>query len=417
MIKNMKALSIAQLANLISMNLRENIPSLSITGEVSNSKMAQSGHWYFNLKDEEASISCVIFSPRSKGISIIEDGKSVIADGSLNFYAKSGSLNFIATQIRESGFGNIAKMLAERANLFKSKGYFDYDKLPLPKYPKRIAIITGERTAGLQDVIKTIKEKTKAVELLVIPCLVQGESAPLDIKKAIDRAHFIDNIDLILLIRGGGSLEDLLCFSDEIVVKACYESKIPILSGLGHEIDNPLCNYSSSDYASTPTQAASKAISNYEFVLIQKNRMIDLIKSKIENTLSSFYDKLSSNQRLIKSTLRLNLKSIREKLNLKDQIYYINKKIIEDRLFIDENRINNLNYMKMNIRNLRKNFDFYKQIIDSNSPKKILSKGFCILKNEKDDLIYSIKDVKEELNILLVDGRVKAKVINKKEEI
>lgn len=233
-----------------------NLANILISGELSNVKRV-SGHCYFNLKDNDGQISCTMWKSKVYGLDFVpEDGMQVIVHGSLNIYEKRGNLQLNVDSMQQAGLGALFIELEKRKKRLEQEGFFDSaHKKPKPEWIEEIAVVTGKSTAALQDVLQTLQTRWPMMRVVLYPASVQGEEAPAQIVEALKRADK-GNHDAILLVRGGGSFEDLYCFNDERIVKALYDLKTYSVAGIGHEIDTTLADLAADHRALTPTAAA-----------------------------------------------------------------------------------------------------------------------------------------------------------------
>lgn len=229
-------------------------------GEISNLKFHTSGHIYFTLKDEKSSINCVMFKIYAESINFqLNAGMKVIVCGYVSFYDKTGQVQIYTEMIEPIGLGRLyANFEQLKAKLF-SEGLFE-NKRPLPPYPKCVAVITSETGAAVHDIIRIIRRRNKGVKIVIFPSLVQGAEAPSEIVSAIKRVNAWGKADVIILGRGGGSVEDLAAFNDELVARAIHFSKIPVISAVGHEIDFTIADFAADLRAPTPSAAAELAV-------------------------------------------------------------------------------------------------------------------------------------------------------------
>jgi len=256
--RSSEPLSVSALTNLIKGTLEGFYSSVAVQGEVSNAKLSSSGHLYFSLKDREALIQAVMFKYRLSFLGFeIRDGMKLIVSGGVSVYAARGQYQLIAQSARIAGTGDILAMLEERKRRLAAEGLFDEDKKrPLPRFPSRVALITSPSGAAVRDIIHVLGRRNAGVDLIILPCPVQGEGAAEIIAARIRQANRLSVADVLIVGRGGGSLEDLLAFSDEAVVRAVAESEIPVISAVGHEIDWAICDYAADLRAATPSAAA-----------------------------------------------------------------------------------------------------------------------------------------------------------------
>ena len=232
-----------------------------VEGEISNLTYHNSGHIYFSIKDEKSTISCVMFKGNTRYLKFrLEVGQKVVISGSLTVYAPRGNYQLLATKIEPSGVGALALAYEQLKKKLQEKGYFDPSrKKVLPKYPKKIAIVTSATGAAIEDMKKVATKRWPMVELLLVPALVQGDNAALDIAEAIRKADTL-NADVMIVGRGGGSIEDLWAFNEEVVADTIYNTQTPIISAVGHESDFVISDFVSDVRAATPSNAMEIAL-------------------------------------------------------------------------------------------------------------------------------------------------------------
>ncbi|MGD1822782.1 MAG: exodeoxyribonuclease VII large subunit [Pleomorphochaeta sp.] len=392
---NVPILSVSTLTSLIKDKLNEDFPYINLIGEVSNFRPSSTGHWYFSLKDESASISAVMFKSNTWKVSrILKEGDKIQVFGNLDVYAPRGTYSIKCDSLTFIGTGDILAKLEERKIAYKKAGWFDENlKKPITKFPKTLGVITSPTTAALQDVLQVLERRAPNLNVLIIPCTVQGASAAKTISEAIDIANKFDLCDQLIVTRGGGSIEDLLPFSEEIVLKSILNSDIPIITGVGHEIDFALCDFVSDLRAPTPSAAAELVSS--AFVEL-KNKYIELQKS-IEHSM------INKIQYIEEKVNKNNIENLNSFLNSKiDNIYYRSINATKDIETTIINKIqiyeNKLNLAKLEISTL--------------NPNAILDKGYSIIKDKNNKIIKSKNDVNKDdiINIVLSDGNLKAKV-------
>jgi exodeoxyribonuclease VII large subunit len=253
-----KVFSVGEITKRIKSMLETGFLSIMVEGEISNSKLASSGHLYFSLKDKDALIQAVMFKYKYDSVDFdAKDGVKVIVKASLSVYEPRGQYQLIVQTMRRSGVGDILATLEERKRKLAAEGLFDLNKKrTLPRLPSRIAVITSPGGAAIRDIIHILKRRNSGIQVLIFPTLVQGDEAADQISKRISQASGFDGIDVIILARGGGSIEDLLAFSDEKVVRAIAKSRIPVISAVGHETDWSLSDFAADLRAPTPSAAA-----------------------------------------------------------------------------------------------------------------------------------------------------------------
>ncbi|MFP4644237.1 MAG: exodeoxyribonuclease VII large subunit, partial [Spirochaetales bacterium] len=250
--------SVQELTFAIKALLERGFPHVSVEGEVSNARYAASGHLYFTLKDEAASLSAVMFRNRLQRSSVKpEDGEQLTVRGSLSVYARRGNYQIIVESVSRSGVGRILQMLEERKERLAAEGLFDASlKKDLPLFPRRVAVVTSASGAAIRDIVQVLGRRNSGLHLIVVPTLVQGDEAAAQIAAGIRTSDRYRLADVIIVTRGGGSIEDLLPFSDEAVVRAIAESETPVISAVGHETDTSLSDLVADYRAPTPSAAA-----------------------------------------------------------------------------------------------------------------------------------------------------------------
>ncbi len=265
-------ITVSDLTNQIKQTLNSNFNNLNIVGEVSNFRPSSIGHWYFTLKDNKASISAVMFKGSTRGIQPLKDGDQICVSGSLDVYAPRGSYQIICSSIKFVGLGNILAQLEERKRAYEQAGWFDKKyKKPICRIPNKLGIVTSPTTAALQDTLQVLNRRAPSLDVIIIPAVVQGKEAGKTIARAIEIANKYMLCDQLIVTRGGGSIEDLLPFSEDCVLKAILVSTIPIISGVGHEIDWALSDFVADLRAPTPSAAAELASAGI-FETIEKNK-------------------------------------------------------------------------------------------------------------------------------------------------
>lgn len=362
-----------------------------LKGEISNFKNHTRGHLYFTLKDEESRISAVMFSSATSSLNFKpEDGMNVLVEGRLACYPQTGSYQVYVDKMELDGLGNLYIEFEKLKKKLAAEGLFDTKyKKQIPKIPTKIGIITAPTGAAVKDILSTIKRRFPICETVLFPCLVQGANAAPDIVKQLNKAQEFD-LDLLICGRGGGSIEDLWAFNEEIVARAIFDSKIPIISAVGHEIDFTIADYVADLRAPTPTGAAEMAVPTIDDVLYKIDQLTLRSNEYINNMI-----KIKKNK----------LDSLKDSYILKNPLAIYEVK--EEKL---KNSIETLNKTIMNIIE-RKKHDL---ILASNTlklvnPLNILDKGYSLVTKEEKS-IKSSKDLKvgDEINIRFSEGNVKS---------
>lgn len=388
--------SVSQFNNLFKEIIDETkiFKNLNITGELSNFKKHISGNYFFNLIDDSSSISCVIYSFLDFSYDKkFKTGDKVIINGNLTIFNKRGTYNIVVNKMSLVGEGDILlnkKFLIEKLT---KEGIISEIKKDIPKFPNKIAILTGDNSAAYSDLIKNISNRYKNCEILFFPTIVQGKDAVKSIINSLEAAKNYD-LDLLILARGGGSSEDLSAFDDENVVRSFAKIKCPKISAIGHEIDVTVCDYVADLRVSTPTAAAIASVPNKDDLLSyldnKSNEIYVCVNSKI-----LLYEKKLSKIKDINFFKSFNLY-----LNdLKNKILFINEKI--------SNSIN----LKFNDYSTR--LKELKSKIEILNPENLLSKGYAIIKDDNNRVITSKSEAvnKTYLNIKFIDGSIKVKEV------
>lgn len=347
-------LSVSELNEQAKTLLETTFSYVEVEGEISRLTKHASGHWYFTLKDAKASISAVIYKFNNEKLKFdIKDGMKVIIYGKISLYSPSGSYQLIATSIRPSGDGELELAFKQLKERLEKEGLFEIsNKKSLPKFPKKIGIITSKTSAALQDMLKIINQRWILSEIFIFDSLTQGENAPKALIKALKKADSY-GLDVIVLARGGGSREDLWCFNDECLAREIYISKTPIISAIGHEIDYVITDFVADFRAPTPSAAMTSLFPDMnEFM-----QMIDRYLDAIDIAIKRVFERKESSLNMLKNRLskqileqkidhkyqilnNLNLK-LKNALNLKilkfeNQISILNKSFMQQERFFDQ---------------------------------------------------------------------------------
>ncbi|ERI91334.1 exodeoxyribonuclease VII, large subunit [Clostridiales bacterium oral taxon 876 str. F0540] len=390
-----KTLTVSALNNYIKKTLDADfiLNNLSIKGEISNLKLHSSGHMYFSLKDEGSKINCIMFKSYAGSLKFLpKDGESVIVKGKVSVYEKDGAYQLYCTQITQSGVGELYIAFQKLKEKLEKQGLFDEErKRPIPKFPRRIGIVTSPTGAAIRDIINVSTRRYAGVNILIYPALVQGYNASEDIIKGIETLNQIEDIDVIILARGGGSLEELWAFNNEELAYAIFNSKKPIITGVGHETDFTIVDFVSDRRAPTPSAAAEIAVPNKEELIRGVNTYESSLNIYIYNTLKDYRSKIAS----IKKTLDLNSPAN----------FIINQYNYIDRLQ------DTLTYkMKLILQNEREDLGKLNSLLNAHNPLKVLNKGYALIQDNDGKIISEKKELKnnEEVVITVKDGKVKA---------
>lgn len=391
-----KVFSVTELNSIIREILEGTFPQIKIEGEISGLKIQSSGHIYFSLKDSNSLVSAVMFRGSAQYLQFTpKDGMKVQATGKISVYAPQGKYQIIVSRMSVSGEGAILKMLEERKRKLNAEGLFnDERKKSLPPFPKTIGIVTSPTGAALRDILQITKRRNPSVSVIIFPCMVQGAEAAKTIVEQIENANKINLCDVLIIGRGGGSLEDLLPFSDEEVVRAIAKSKIPTVSAVGHEIDWALSDYVADRRAPTPSAAA-------ELVVPKKSDILQYIVQKENDIYSSINQKIERIKLMLKSfepeNLELKFRAIEQPLllrfdNLKDSL------------------VDNMN---IRIKDTKLRIETCVSVLESASPKSIFERGYSmVLEKESGKIIRNANQVKigSKLEIVPAEGKISATV-------
>ena len=422
--------------------LEENFPFVWIEGEVSNFFSAASGHWYFSLKDESSEIRCAMFSNKNLQISFEpKDGDHLVVNGTLSIFEGRGQYQLIVEHVELAGEGALLRAFEELKKKLHSEGLFDDSlKKELPPYPKKIAVVTSPDGAVIQDIINVLDRRSPFFNLVVVPTLVQGDKAAAQISRAINKASKLKNIGLIILARGGGSIEDLWAFNSEEVARTITKCSIPIISAIGHETDFTIADFVADLRAPTPSIAAEIVSQSY---------------SELNETFDNYYDYLTVGfgsfleyQRLRFENLINRIRHPGDKLreigqkvdyietnlvrNIYDHIYSLQNNFkLNEQAFTQNSPVHKIKEVKLHLQNTskdllnvfqakteRKNNILGELVatLQAVSPLSVLARGYSIISTEPDgQILSSASQVKigQKISAVLNEGKIKAKVESK----
>ena len=369
--------------------------NIYIKGEISNCKYHTSGHIYFTLKDSTGVISAVMFAGNRKGLKFkLEEGQKVIALGSVSVYERDGKYQLYAKQIILEGTGLLYQRFEQLKTQLEEMGLFDkMYKKPIPKYATKVGICTASTGAAIQDIINISKRRNPFVQLYLYPCLVQGQGAAVDIVNAIRCLDSMD-LDVIIVGRGGGSIEDLWAFNEEIVAKAIFDCDTPVISAVGHETDFTIADFVADMRAPTPSAAAELAVFDYSEFMEKQLNYSRLLFSSIDNKLKIY---------------RKSLKSYETSVNLFSPVNQLQSR----RQYSDE-LITKLSKELNDVLNDRKHkLQIYAERLNGMSPLNKISKGFAYVTDGNKKPLTSVSQVKadDEMSLIIKDGTIKAKVV------
>lgn len=416
---NDKYITVTQLTRYIKYKIDNDIHlnEVFLKGEISNFKAHSRGHYYFTLKDEGSRINAIMFSSNTKKIKFLpQDGMKVLVTGKISVFEANGAYQIYVNDMLEDGVGNLYIAYEQLKKKLESEGLFDQSKKQkIKKIPSKIGVITAPTGAAIKDIISTIKRRWPLTEIYLFPALVQGENAKEDIVKQLERADSF-GLDTLIVGRGGGSIEDLWAFNEEIVARAIYSCSTPVISAVGHEIDFTISDFVADLRAPTPTGAAEMAVPELKDVInYLKNidiRLYQTIKNQIKRNktkLENFQNRnIFKNPTIIYQTKEIIFDGLFERLkySLTNLTHIKEKELL---------RLKNSYALQKPYQILDKKSTKYLQLIsklEPLSPLLTLKRGYTIAKVE-DKVINSSKNIKKG-NILEVqfhDGEIKAKVI------
>ena len=387
--------TVSQITDLIKEILETSFRTIKLEGEISNWRPSSAGHIYFTLKDQNAQIKAVIFRGAAYKLNFRpKDGDKVCCTGSLSVYAPQGNYQIIVNSMELAGSGNILQMLEERKRKLAAEGLFDSDKKkPLPFFPRRLGVVTSPTGAAIRDILNVSKRRNSSVDITVLPAIVQGEGAAQTIVKMIEIANFYDLCDVLIVGRGGGSLEDLLPFSEESVVRAVAASHIPVISAVGHEIDWALCDYAADRRAPTPSAAAEMAVP---------------LKTDLQQALSNYKSELYTSIANKIEQKRLLIRSFNPE-NLEIRFRNIQQPLLNRFALARDNLSKNL---QDRIKELRIRIANNVTVLENASPQEIFKRGYSMVTTEDGTIVRSTSQVKvgSTLKIVPAEGQITAEV-------
>lgn len=355
-----------------------------IRGEISNLKIHGSGHIYFSVKDDESKIQCIMFrSAAEKLLFIPSEGMSVIIKGKVSVYPKDGVYQIYCDEMKPEGMGELFIAFQKLKARLEEQGYFNIDrKKPLPKLIKKIGVVTSPTGAAIRDIIHVMHRRNRTIDMLIYPVLVQGMNASEQIIQGIKYLNSIEDIDVIIIARGGGSIEELWAFNDEVLAYAISASKKPVITGIGHETDFTIADFVSDHRAPTPSAAAEVAAQSLDEIKQNIHRYNERLDSLVDMKLQNHYHDVKS------------LKMALEFLNPTNRIVH------------DYQHIDRLNYiLREKAKNkVRVEFDQLSKMSDllnAHNPLNVLKRGYAYIQDEERQVVDSIKTLKEKKEVII----------------
>ncbi|MCH7515532.1 MAG: exodeoxyribonuclease VII large subunit [Bacteroidetes bacterium] len=386
-------LSVSDLTNQIKLSIEKNFSRIAVIGEVSNFKAHVSGHWYFNLKDADAVINCTMWKGFNNYVSVKpQDGMKVIVNGRITVYPPRGNYQIDVRSMKPAGMGELQEAYEKLKQKLEELGLFDEEyKKPIPSFPQKIGIVTAIDGAAFRDMISVAERRYPLVELIIAPAIMQGGGAAESIVQSLKQLNKVKDIDVIIVSRGGGSIEDLWAFNEEIVAHAIYDSIIPVITGVGHEIDFTISDFVADLRAPTPSIAMELATPNmneifafisefaYNTTRLMKN-MINDLSGKVHSIVNSYafgYPKDLVRRR-------------------QQQIDFLISRILND--------------MEIKILTYKSKTSVFSKVLETYNIKKTLERGFVLVKqNSKYVISASEFESKKSAQLIFSDGNIKVR--------
>ena len=390
-------LTVTQLNEHISriIDLSPALSSVSIIGEISNYKIYPSGHHYFTIKDEASSLKCVMFKSSAVRLKFRpENGMKIIAMGKISVYPRDGVYQLYCTNILLDGVGDLYAAFEQLKTKLAAKGYFDPShKKPIPQYPSIIGIVTSEAGAAVHDMLRILNKRYPLTKVCLFPVRVQGSEAPAEIAEAIAYANYHKLADLLIVGRGGGSIEDLWAFNDELVAHAIYNSDIPVISAVGHEPDFTISDFVADLRAATPSNAAELAVPDQAALMQSLDTMSDIMKTALTRQLAAARRHL---QMLSASTM----------------LQHPTQQFAQRRLHLDNLKKDLFSLQKQNIDIHRKQYINLAAKLDALSPLKVLSRGYAMVLSDDNKLVKSVNQISagDDIKVSFCDGSCEATI-------
>lgn len=393
------AATVSDLVGSIKETLEDQFQEVMVQGEVTNLSPSGAGHWYFTLSDENSSISCALFKGdalRNPLIRNLKNGDKIVIVGPVSVYLKRGTFQLLAKRIFPAGEGQLKLQYERLKARLSQEGLFDIEKKkPLPNFPRRVVVITAEHGAALQDFLNVMKRRSLWLDILIIPALVQGEAAPRSLLQGLKKAQTIQNVDVIVLTRGGGSLEDLWAFNDESLVRAIHECQIPVISAVGHQVDYTLCDYVADHRSETPT-AAAEVLSQPQTEL--KSRLI-YCQTHLKSDLFKLYQhvQLMTQKFHPRELLSLMKHKVNEAEKRLSQIHLREKApeligLPEASQRVDEAILRLRHATELKERSLKDKIIRLEQVLGALNPSNVLGRGYSYVTLKNGDVLTSSKE-------------------------
>ncbi|MEW6055751.1 MAG: exodeoxyribonuclease VII large subunit [Bdellovibrionota bacterium] len=409
-------LSVSQITAKVKGLLEGEVGEVWVRGEISGFKPSAAGHLYFSLKDSGAVLSCAMFRAGGRTKFEIRDGLEVMAHGKVSVYAPRGSYQLIVDHIEPMGHGALQLAFEQLKAKLQKEGLFEQArKKTIPAYPSRVAIITSPTGAALQDMLNVLGRRNAGISILVAPSIVQGDAAPPQIVRALQVVNQFNLADVIVVARGGGSIEDLWCFNDENVVRAVAASSIPVISAVGHEVDFTLCDFAADLRAPTPS-AAAELVSKNRLELIEAlnssaRRLSLAVSGKVGRVKSAL---LTLENRLISPSERLmRTRKLMGELELR-MMHAVEGRLPLYRQMTDELHNKMVHASERLLLDRKRRFEILSGQLEALSPLKVLGRGYTLVQDaQSGSLVKSAKEAASGREVALVfqDGKTQARIL------
>lgn len=369
-------ISVTELVTAFKEVVETALPPCCVEGEISNCRRSPAGHYYLTLKDDNAEIGAVIWKSTAARLKFqLKDGMQVLATGGLQVYVARGNCQFIINRLMPQGVGELELAFRQLKERLQKEGLFDADrKRPLPRIPHRIALVTSPTSAAVRDMIQVIGRRWPAVPVVIVPVRVQGDGAAEEIAHALQRVHLIPDVDVVITGRGGGSLEDLWAFNEEIVARAIADCRIPVVSAVGHEIDVSIADLVADRRALTPSEAAELVVPSQDEMRQTLHATVGRMQQLLQNRISRYQMRLEALES--RSVLQRPMTLVDERRQLCDELADQMQRAI-----------------RLQHERLQRTVQATAGTLDALSPLKVLSRGYSLTTTSEGSVVRSVSDV------------------------
>ena len=438
-------LQVSELTRKVRFILESELNTVWLTGEISNFVAASSGHWYLSLKDSKSQVRCAMFKGNNRKVrlsnkGVPRNGQQVLARAKVSLYEPRGDFQLIIEQMEDAGEGLLRQQYEQLKNKLNALGVFSQDhKKNIPPHIQKVGVVTSPTGAAVKDILTVLKRRNPNIQVVIYPALVQGEYASNDICHAIHLANSRKECDVLIVGRGGGSLEDLWPFNEERVVQAIYDSAIPVISAVGHEVDTTLSDYVADLRAATPSAAAELVSSDSDELLkritmlrqrlnnsiIQNNNLLSQKVNHLKHRLAQVHpeQQLHVHQqradelklRLTQTVNRFMTQALHRPNQLQQRLMRLSpiKQIAERQTQIEQLEQRLINVMKSKLQHKSELFVHLIEQLQLVSPLATIARGYSVVRNTEDEVISSVVQVSanDEISLQVTDGSIKAKVL------